>query len=75
MLMYASKPADTYLLVWFISLLFLNLLLTITIYGYYYYRKYWHPFQGKAGRPGESGVVGEPGPNTIQCPDFNNNGF
>ncbi len=63
---YAVNPTTTYMLVWLFTLFALNIIATIAIYGYYYYKTQIHPFQGSIGTPGYKGSDGNYGINTTE---------
>ena len=60
---YATQQTTTYLLVWLFSLLSLNVIVTMLIYGYYYYKTKINPFSGNSGEKGFRGSNGNLGKN------------
>lgn len=64
---YSNHQSTKYLIIWFTTLLFINLFITFSIYGYYYYKKNINPYQGRVGIAGYEGKIGEKGANTIEC--------
>jgi len=63
---FATHPGTIYLLIWFFSLLVINLLMATTVYGYYYYKQVWSPFGGVPGLAGYEGPAGDGGPSSVK---------
>ena len=74
MLSFAQHPTTFLIITWFFGLAALNILITITIYGYYYYKTNINPFSGIQGPPGYEGISGTVGTSTVdyKCKDKNN---
>lgn len=72
-LSYSQHQTTQYLIVWFFSLLIINLFLMISMYSYHYYKTNMNPYQGRPGLPGYQGLEGPKGANTLECrqlPEF-----
>lgn len=67
MLTYSKNQGTQYLIIWFFSLLFLNLLIMFGIYSYYYYKTTINPYRGRPGLQGMQGREGSKGSNTVEC--------
>lgn len=64
---FGQHPTTFLLLSWFFGLLTLNIFISLTIYGYYYYKKNINPFIGIQGPSGYSGPSGNVGASTTLC--------
>lgn len=67
MIQYSQQQNTAYFLFWFFGLLAINLLITIVIVGYDYYKRYINPYQGKQGVVGYKGVEGDIGMTQLLC--------
>lgn len=65
-LSFAQHPTTFLIITWFFGLVAINVLITITIYGYYYYKKNINPFSGIQGPPGHEGPAGTLGASTVE---------
>lgn len=74
MINFATRSETIYLIVWFFTLLIINLIVIAVVYGYKYYKTVWSPYVGLPGTPGFTGSNGESGPSVTnyQCHSQNN---
>ncbi len=61
---FVDHPTFKTLLYWFFTLLLINIVIWLIVYGYYYYRRHMAPFAGLQGERGYRGEAGDNGLNT-----------